>query len=37
VLGVIQILAGHVFWGLVVIGLGIVSTINEWNENKPKV
>jgi hypothetical protein len=36
VLGVIQILAGHTFWGFVVIALGIVSAINEWNENKAK-
>jgi hypothetical protein len=37
VLGVVQLLAGHTFWGFVVIALGIVSAINEWNENKPKV
>jgi hypothetical protein len=37
VLGVIQILAGHTFWGLVIIALGVISAINEWNENKPKL
>jgi hypothetical protein len=33
-LGTIQILAGHTVFGLIVIALGIVSTINEINENK---
>jgi uncharacterized membrane protein len=37
VLGTIQILAGHTFWGFVIIALGVVSAFFEYNENKTKV
>jgi hypothetical protein len=37
VLGVVQLLAGHTFWGFVIIALGIASAFFEYRENQSKV
>jgi hypothetical protein len=35
--GVTQFLAGHTFWGFIIIALGVVSAFFEYNENKTKI